>query len=764
MAKKIKKKHAWGLRSLRFCKRSVAFALRTALLLVMFLLLVFVGLWIFVAKTFNAQRISEVITEEIQKHLDRPVAISSMDLTFLNTVELKGFSILDTVGAPGTALVSADTVILRFKLLSLLEHKLIIDEVLFKSPRFNIVHLADGSNNIPKLKHVGNTVYTSAHTGEKLTVSVEDWTVKNGVISYQDLANATTHAVYGVNLHLEQLRFNELSRFTLDMVLRNQWKSGLSDMEIQGVGHVNFADFNWEKFALRDLRAKVFVFQNPVQLTIDLDNLMTPYFNVRAQIPAFTEKQLSVFNVEKKPFSVPKSSLTLKGMLDKNYRLLKFTQMTATAADVNLEGKGQINFAANPFSMDMQFSTNLFNLEDKPAYYAALGKYKLKGKASAQGHLLRQNGKYNLELLTLRAQDAKGSFYGFETENVTGEFRAKNNFSDLYAATTQGKVIVDESVFDKLTMSASWRNGNLYAYIAQGELNGVPIKVNTTISNLKSAHRKIRSNLYFQHFDPMKFIATVKDFVEVILPLTKHTASKPLVEGDLAWLRNFRERLPEFMPNFAGTLAADTFSSEVLSGNQFNCEFELTGLKSGMKQLSGKIQARLAGGIIHQMEKLAEEQQALNVTFQPFIIMHRMERAGSFKIGKVLKDVPFTDLSAGADFENGRMQIENAYTVGPSISAAVSGWVDWVNENFDMIIWTMFSNTSRSGALAENLTDESGNPALAFRTSSSMLKPRVEMQRAKKTGATIRAAQEKGLQTDFKTAQEFIKGDFHAKK
>ena len=94
----------------------------------------------------------------------------------------------------------------------------------------------------------------------------------------------------------------------------------------------------------------------------------------------------------------------------------------------------------------------------------------------------------------------------------------------------------------------------------------------------------------------------------------------------------------------------------------------------------------------------------------------------------------------------------------------MSGWTDWVSENFDIIIGTMFSNTSRSGALAENLTDESGNPALSFRVSSSMLKPKLEMLRAKKTGETIRAAQTKGLQTDFKTGQEFIQGDFNAKK
>jgi hypothetical protein len=45
-----------------------------------------------------------------------------------------------------------------------------------------------------------------------------------------------------------------------------------------------------------------------------------------------------------------------------------------------------------------------------------------------------------------------------------------------------------------------------------------------------------------------------------------------------------------------------------------------------------------------------------------------------------------------------------------------------------------------------------------------MLKPKVDMMRAKRTGATIRAAQEKGLKTDFKAAQTFYQGDYHAKK
>ena len=133
-------------------------------------------------------------------------------------------------------------------------------------------------------------------------------------------------------------------------------------------------------------------------------------------------------------------------------------------------------------------------------------------------------------------------------------------------------------------------------------------------------------------------------------------------------------------------------------------------------------------------------------------------------MGKVLRDVEVSELAADVHFAGGGMQINNAYTVGPMISAAVSGWVDWVKETFDLTIFTMFTNTSKSGVLAENLTDESGNPALAFRVSSSMVKPKVDMLRAKKAGQTIRTAQAQGVSTDFNDVEKFIQGDFHAKK
>ena len=760
-----KKRAKWTKKSAKALKSAFIVCLRTVLFLSMLALLLFAAAWLFLVKTFNAQHVSEVLAEEIQKRLQRPVVISSVDVKFINTLEVKGFRVLDTQGVPGQDLLSADSLTFRFKLLPLLDHQLVIDEIALNAPRFNIIRAADGKHNLPPLRAHQSSVYTNKSSGQKFTVSVEDWTLKDGVISYKDLSSGVTHAVYGLNMHFEQLRFDELSRFTLEMVLRNEWASGMSDMEISGTGHVNFAGFDWTNFALRSLRAQLYLFQKPVEITLDLDNLRTPFFNVKATVPAFESKSLSVFHLEKTPFSVPKSTVTAKGVLTNNYSLLKVNQFTASAADVKADGKGNMNFAKQPYTADFSVSTKPFDLKGKQKYYEPLSRYKLTGKASLSGQLVRQDGKYTFPLITIDAQQASGDIYGFLAENVTGQFRAKKDFSDLYAETSTGKLTVHKTVFDKLNLSASWRGGNLYGYIASTEVNGVPLKLSLSVNNLKSARRRIRTAMHWQHFNPMDFIDTVQDFVTVIVPLVPGgTGNTPDVTGDLAWLRNFRKNLPNFMSNFGGNISADTFSSPVLSGNRFNGEFELTGLRAGMNKLSGNIEARLEGGVVHQMEKWAEEQEALNITFQPFIIMHRMERAGSFKIGKVLKDVPFNDMAVSVSFENGQMQINNVYTVGPSISATASGWINWVSENFDIIVWTMFSNTSRSGALAENLTDESGNPALSFRISSSMLKPKVEMLRAKKTGETIRAAQTKGLQTDFKAGQEFYQGDYHAKK
>lgn len=749
----------------RYTKASCFTTGRLVLFALMLVLVLFCTAWIFFLRTFNAQHINEVITTQLQHWLDRPVKISSLELKFINTVELKGFYILDTTGDPGQAFVSADSVTLHFSLLSLLENKLVIHEVALNSPRFNLVRRKDGQYNIPQM-HISN-LESSSYTnigGRKFALQIKDWSIKNGVFHFQDQISGASHSLYGFNAHFDNLQFDNFAPFQLEMVLRNQWQGRISELEIDLDGEVNLADLDWSKFMLRGVKARVSLFDEPLEITLDLENLINPSFTLGMKAPAFEAKDLSQFGLSDASFEVPSSTVTASGNLSNNYTQLAISQLSAIAGDIQLTASGQADFAKNPLSVRANFSTDWFALRGKEKMVSFLKKYGLSGRAKATGTVTCTGTKWDVPVLTVQAEGVSGDFYGFQTEKVNGEFRAKTHFTDLYARTTSGKLTVANSVFDHLKLSASWRKGTLYASIEGAELNSVPMKLDVNIADLKKDNRHIHTRMYFQNFDPMSFIGTVQDFVTVITPLTGRGSSTPEVTGELAWLRNFRDRLPNFMPNFSGSLAADAFTSGVLTGAQFNAAFDFTGMTAGAKNLTGPLQLRLQRGTILQMEKWAEEQEALNVTFQPFIMMHRMERAGSFSVGKVLRDVEVEELGVSATFTNGQMQVNNAYTVGPVISASLSGWVDWVNEQLDTTIYTMFTNTSKSGVLAENLTDESGNPALAFRLSSAMSKPKLEMLRAKKAGQTIRAAQAAGVGTNFEESEKFIQGEYHATK
>ncbi|MBQ3933976.1 MAG: hypothetical protein II726_02160, partial [Elusimicrobiaceae bacterium] len=252
--------------------------------------------------------------------------------------------------------------------------------------------------------------------------------------------------------------------------------------------------------------------------------------------------------------------------------------------------------------------------------------------------------------------------------------------------------------------------------------------------------------------NPLEIFDLVEDFAQALVPDRQKDWQEDT--SDLAWLRNFRSALPSFMRNFKGSVYAKKFTSPVLSGQDFYGKFDFTGLLPQMKNLDGSISATLSNGIIYKLQEAADNQKVLGIAYQPFVIMSRMERAGSFKMGKILKDTPFEIMSASVNFKNGNMTVNNAYVDGSVISAAIGGNVDWVKEHFNLDIVTMFKNTSKRGALSENLTDESGAPALAFVTYGSMSKPKLEMKSPKKVGKQIQAAREKEV-LDFSEINKF---------
>ena len=308
--RKRAKKRLWVRTTKRLSKASALTATRLVLFAVMVLLLLLCVAWIFFVRAFNAQHISEVITQTLQQKLNRPVMISSLHLKYLNTVELKGFYVLDTYGEPGKPFLAADSVTLAFDILPLLDGKLVIREVSLNAPRFNLVRSKEGLYNVPRVEM-------------KITVSVEDWRIKEGVFSFKDLVSGAAHALYGVNAKFENLRFDDLSRFELSMMLRNQWQEKISEIEIDATGHINLADFNWREFALRSVKTQVYLFKTPIELELDADNMVEPHFKLTLAAPSFSAQDVSLFGVDKMQFAVPASTIKAEGALTENYRKLQ---------------------------------------------------------------------------------------------------------------------------------------------------------------------------------------------------------------------------------------------------------------------------------------------------------------------------------------------------------------------------------------------------------------------------------------------------------
>ena len=409
-----------------------------------------------------------------------------------------------------------------------------------------------------------------------------------------------------------------------------------------------------------------------------------------------------------------------------------------------------------PIAAEAEFSTAQFNAENAD-YLGILKPYRVKGALKARGQLIYKDGKFSSPQLIADLNGVSAFISNFTIEGVKGTYKAENNFNDMSADVKDGIFKVGRQTISKIKGTAAYehKKQNFYAKIKDTMFNNNTVTMSVAISKVRRADRVIKANIYLNLLKPVEIFETTEDFVQA---LSKHKSSGRVKdESSLAWLRNFRTAIPKFMPNFNGFVYAEKFETPIISGYDFNAEFNLKNMLPGMDKLSGSIDAKLQQGVIYKLQEAADRQKALGLAFQPFVIMSKMERAGSFKMGKILQDTPFEVMTASVDFNNGKMDINNFYVDGEVIAATVGGDVDWVKENLDLDIVTMFKNTSKRGALSENLTDESGEPALAFRVYGEMTKPAVQMKSPKKTSATIKAARDKGLRTDFSAGQKFIK-------
>ncbi|MDR1683969.1 MAG: AsmA-like C-terminal region-containing protein [Elusimicrobiota bacterium] len=744
-------------RGVKFCARGF---LRAAFALTALLLIAALGAWIFIVKYFNAQYIGAIATQALQHAFNRPVVMGSIKLVSLNAVEVENLKIIDAGFEFYNEVLSVDSVVVRYNILPLLlESRLEIEEVILNRPALNIVKAANGRTNIVGLAVTSREVETGQQfdlqtAGGARQISIEDWSIKDGTLSFRDIGANESHSLNGLHIFFDDLKFNAFSDFSLNFVLRNKIKDKVIETEIIGSGSVNLANFAPQNMALEDGSFEVRALRRPLLFKLSARDFTAPQTRLTADLPAFTYDDISLFLPKPVSFALPPAQLQAQINFTNSFNNIDAPQITFKNADVELSLKAQADMAAQKITAG--FQTGDFNAEAAD-YFNILKPYKVRGPINARGNVIYDKAKLSMSGLEIDLKGVSSDLYNFTVRGVYGKYAAEQNFNVMNAVVDEGTFKVGRQSVQKIKGRASYehKKDNFYALLDNSRFNGQNIRMSVAISNVKrEQNRVIKVMTSVDTFNPKEVFDTVVDFADA---LSDGPSTFKPEAGDMAWLRNFKAGLPDFMQNIKGSVFAKRFESPVLAGENFNAEVNVRGMVSGMARLSGKVDARLENGTIYKLQEMSDRYAALGIAFQPFVIMNNMERAGSFKVGQVLKDTPFEIMTASADFNNGKMDINNFYLDGRVIAAAVEGRVDWVGEDMDLEIYTMFKNTSKRGALSENLTDESGEPALAFRAHDTMQKPSVQMRSPKKTGSKIQTARAKGLRTSFGAIQKFVR-------
>ncbi len=714
--------------------------------------------WFLLVRYFNAHNFGQIVVNGVQEYFGKPVVIGEIKLASLKNIEVKGLKIIDDKREDYAEIISVDELIIHYDLLSLLSRQVVIEEIILNNPLVRIVKNEDGAYNIQPLlvsskqSQEGQKFSVKSFSGKDIEILVEDWAIKNGSFTYKDFQTKTEHSLNGFNARFRNLKFNDLTDFTSDFVVASNIKDKMVETNISLKGKVNFADFNISQMSFTDTEGQINLFKQPLDFKLTLKDFSAPKIEASLSIPAFGYEDISMFY--DKPFKTryPAFTANIQVALEDNFSKLTLSSLQIKNNNLSIQAQGDFDFTAQ--SGKLNYKTKEFDIA-KQTFLTFLKPYKLAGNLTVQGQINYSQDKLRWPSLKANLNKVNAFISNFTIEQAKGTFEAKDNFDYMTATVQDGIFKVGRQVISEIkgTTTLEYSKQNFYAQIYDTMLNDKKMKMSVAISNVANPEkRRIKTLIYTSAFEPLEIFALTEDFV---IALSDGTSQPKKEEGSLAWLHNFKNNLPQFMPNFSGSLYAEELKTPIIYGKDFYAEFALENLLPGMDKLNGKIEASLKDGIIYKLQEAAERQEALGIAFQPFVIMNNMERAGSFKMSKVLKDTPVEIVNASTNFTNGKMEINNSYLDGKVIAATVGGWVDWHKEDFDLDIYTMFKNTSKRGVLSENLTDESGDPALAFRTYKTMKDPAVQMKSPKKTGKKIQDARAKGLETDFKQIEEF---------
>lgn len=718
-------------------------ALRVLVLLL--LLVVLAGAaGLYIAQTmFTPQHISMLIAYKLQEALHRPVVVENARVLVYKGLKVDRVRVLGRRGD----ILSAGPIEISYRWMPPFKRRLEVDDAAISNVNINTVIDSSGAWRLadaPEFDYERGDSGGGASAGKLLRmVSSANLNVKDLTLVVRGENGAVKRTYSLPELHLWDFSVDKKTPFRLGFEYEGEGRTEPVRAGVYAEGFFNLAGLNMSSATLTDTDVRVTLLRNPVYLKLNVENFERPRVLLRAVLPAISDKDLYPFTGKSLGLNLPKAKVA--GTVTVSSGLFAFDNVVAEGGGMTVRADGEVRFSSvAPAAYRVALRSNNVDLGRVDKYWVKFRQYLLSGKASVALTLRGDGRAVSADSLRLSVKNAKGVLLGFLVSKADFSVQTENGKTALKLANAAVKI--GTTTFSGLKGAAVYDGANFNVPDLSGLYNDSRFRLRTEITDIKDKKKRaVHAVLKMNHIDIAESINSIHAIVRGV---STRPAPKP-VTGELAWLRNFRAGLSDVMPRFRGTLYAEKLVTPVISGHNLKVEFDLRGISRGMKTVSGKIDASLEKGVVYQLERMAEQNPALNVTFKPFLAMHRMETAGAFQIGSILRDVGFNTMAGSTNMKNGAMWINTLYFDGPVMSAYMDGLVDWCGEKLDLNVYTRLNARRGMGGLSENLTDSSGSPALSFNIKNTMLAPKVTMKTPDDVGKKISAAAAAGIRARF---------------
>jgi hypothetical protein len=294
-------------------------------------------------------------------------------------------------------------------------------------------------------------------------------------------------------------------------------------------------------------------------------------------------------------------------------------------------------------------------------------------------------------------------------------------------------------------------------FSCSGKWNNSNFKTSTSVQSHLSDKKIIDSMGYFKKLkiEDGQSLVSVFSTKNAMTKVNFSNSNPPKADGKIS---NLNLRINDKFSTFNGFFKVDSLEHDYFNFKDFYVYCLLKNYQGSLDKLNGSISIKTGSGIFYDVHEKAEKDRIYSIIAMPVLIMYRMSRIGSLRIGTTLKNVVFNSMGGEYSFKSGNISIKNFFIDGKDFSCYCTGSLDFISKTIRLKVYTIFSKYYSMGGLPESFTDSSGKPALAFYVHGSMNEPSVDILSPSDNTKIINEMVRRGIHMDLLKINQFISG------